>query len=148
MSSFRLRRRPGLQAGGLLLVLLLAGCGESHKPLFPVQGQVLDPDGKPAAGAKVVFHPVGGADAKTARPVGVVNEAGAFSLTTYTKGDGAPAGDYIVTIEWRAQRTSPFGGVPGDQLGGKYARPDKSPYKATVGNQATTLEPFRLSQES
>jgi hypothetical protein len=139
-------RRLGFRAGGLVAAfLLLSGCGESRKPVFPVQGQLFDADGKPAAGAKLIFHPQDDTDPNAARPVGVVDPSGAFSLTTYEKGDGAPAGNYAVTIEWRPARTAPFSPIPEDQLKGRFANATKSPYKATVGKQPTTLEPFRLN---
>ena len=59
-----------------------------------------------AAGAMVVFHPVspdlekliGGKP--TARKV---NDDGTFTLTTYEDGDGAPEGEYGVTIQWEAK---------------------------------------------
>ena len=145
MSSPFPRRRPGIRAGGLVLVLLLAGCGESRRSVFPVRGQVLDADGKPAAGAKIIFHPLDDKDPDAARPVGIVDEAGAFSLTTYANGDGAPPGSYAVTVEWRPAKPTPFGPTPEDQLKGRFASTSKSPFKATIGKQPTTLEPFRLN---
>jgi hypothetical protein len=133
------------QAIGLAAALLVAGCGPSRKPVFPVKGQLLDAEGKPAIGAKVFFHRLGEADKNPVYPVGVVDEAGAFALTTYNAGDGAPAGDYAVTVEWRPPRASPIVAPRGDRLQGRFADPAKSPFKATVGAQSTTLEPFRLN---
>jgi hypothetical protein len=134
-----------MATAGLAFLLVLAGCGPSRKPVFPVKGQLLDAEGKPATGAKVIFHRSGEADKNAVYPTGVVDEAGAFSLTTYDKGDGAPAGDYAVTVEWRPPRQSPVVAPRGDRLQGKYADPVKSPFKATVGAAPTTLEPFRLN---
>jgi hypothetical protein len=95
MFSPLLNRRPALRAGGLALALALlaAGCGESRKPVFPVQGKVLDAEGKPASGAKLIFHPIDDKDPNAVRPVGVADESGSFTLTSYNKGDGAPAGN-------------------------------------------------------
>jgi hypothetical protein len=145
MSSALPRRRPALAAGGLALAFLVAGCGDGRKPVYPVRGQVLDADGKPAAGAKVIFHPIGINDPGAARPVGVVDDSGEFTLTTYASGDGAPPGNYAVTVEWRPPRTTPFGAVPGDRLKGRYASAAKSPFQAMVGTEPTRLEPFRLN---
>jgi hypothetical protein len=145
MSFLLNHRRLATRVGGIVLVLLLAGCGDSRKPVFPVQGQVLDADGKPAVGAKVIFHPLDDKDPNAARPIGIVDDAGSFALTTYNKGDGAPQGNYTVTIEWRLPKKVPYGPQPEDQLKGKFASANKSPFKATVANQPTTLEPFRLN---
>jgi hypothetical protein len=134
-----------MPAAGLALLLVLAGCGPSRKPVFAVKGQLLDAEGKPAIGAKVYFHRLGELDKNPVYPVGVVDEAGAFSLTTYNKGDGAPAGDYAVTVEWRPRVVSPAVVPRGDRLQGRFSDPSKSPFKATVGAQPTTLEPFRLN---
>jgi len=138
------RRRPVLRAGGVLLVLFLAGCGDSRKTVYPVQGRVLDADGKPAAGAKVIFHPLDDKDPGAGHPVAIVDDTGSFALTTYNKGDGAPAGNYAVTIEWRPQRETPFSPTPEDKLKGRFATASKSPFKATIAKEPTTLEPFRL----
>jgi hypothetical protein len=141
-------RRPGFRAGVFVVLVVAAGCGPSRKTVYPVQGQLLDADGKPAIGARVIFHPVDNSDPNIVYPSGIVDDGGAFSLTTYNKGDGAPAGAYSVTIEWRPPRASPYVLPRGDRLQGRFATPAKSPFKATVGKEPTTLEPFRLTQES
>src|SRR5271166_401014 len=142
---FRLAyRRRAFQAGAIL-VFVLTGCNDGRKPVYPVQGQVLDAEGKPAAGAKVIFHPTEDRDPNAPRPIGVVEADGAFSLTTYYNGDGAPPGAYAVTVEWRPAKTSPFSPTPEDQLKGRFANPGKTPFKATVEKQANTLEPIRLN---
>jgi hypothetical protein len=145
-SHFRCRRLA-LQAGGIALALALAGCGDSgipRKPVFPVKGQVLDADGKPAAGAKLIFHPPDMKDPAAVSPVAIVDEDGTFTLTTYNKGDGAPAGNYAVTIQWAPPGANPNAWNTPDRLKGRFALVSKSPFKATVANQPTTLEPFRL----
>ncbi|SRR5579871_995609 len=138
-------RRRGLAAAGLLLALFAAGCGERTQPLFPVRGQVLDAEGKPAAGAKVIFHPVGDAAAGGARPVGVADDSGTFTLTTFKAGDGAPPGNYAVTVEWRAAPNSPFSRASADRLQGRFANAATSTLKVTVAPQQNTLEPFHLN---
>ncbi len=139
------RRSKFLTGGVALVIVLVAGCGESRKSVFPVEGQVLDSEGKPAAGAKVIFHPLDDKDPKAVCPVGTVNDAGKFLLTTYVKSDGAPAGNYAVTIEWRPPPPQPFAPAPEDKLQGRFASVGKSPFKATIGKEPTTLEPFRLN---
>jgi hypothetical protein len=140
-------RRLVLQAGGIALALVLTGCGDggiARKPVFPVKGQVLDADGKPAAGAKVIFHPPDVKDPAAVSPVAIVDEDGSFTLTTYNKGDGAPAGDYAVTIQWAPPGVNPNAWNAPDRLKGRFAQVTKSPFKATIASAPTTLEPFKL----
>src|SRR5262245_50678521 len=116
---------------GLLLFIALAGpgCGakEQRRPAHPVRGAVLV-DGKPATKALVVFHPLNDPDPKALRPHGEVGPDGAFTLSTYSSGDGAPAGDYAVTVHWFAGGASPGADAdPGpDRLGGRYGNSQTS----------------------
>ena len=48
----------------------------------------------------MVFHPKGAA-ADAPRPTAQVNQNGNFELTTFAARDGAPAGEYAITVEWR-----------------------------------------------
>jgi hypothetical protein len=112
-----------------------AGCGNGRKPVFPVQGTVADADGKPIAGATVFFCPVENVLDNRHKPGGFSDTEGRFTLTTYDNGDGAPAGEYVVTVEWRV----PGGDTPRkkaqpypDRLKGKFCDPANSPLKATI----------------
>ena len=62
-----------------------------------------------------------------ATPQAVTDTNGEFHLTSYNADDGAPDGDYVVTIEWR-ERTGlmkqDFEGP--DRLGGAYAKMEKT----------------------
>src|SRR5262249_32068836 len=118
LPSFALHRRLLVFGGCIALLLLTSGCGNGQKEVYPVEGQVLDAEDKPAAGALVIFHPVKADDQDLNKPRGYVDDNGRFSLTTYEKDDGAPEGDYIVTIEWCARKTSPFDKEGKDQLAG------------------------------
>jgi hypothetical protein len=84
------------------------------------------------------------------RPHGIVEPEGIFQLKTYRDGDGAPAGDYRVTIEWPSEtprsRSDPgdAGSTPTgpDRLRGRYANPETSGLRATVtdGENELTFE--------
>jgi hypothetical protein len=121
----------------------LCGCGKGQLAAYPVTGTVLV-DGRPAEGAIVTFVPVEGSEAlMKERPYGEVDAQGKFQLMTFVRGDGAPPGDYKVTVLWTA------GAKPGqlDRLGGRYSSPDESPLTATVEDAPADLPPFKLSSK-
>jgi hypothetical protein len=91
-------------------------------------------DRKPAAGAVVVFHPAAPAAGDVPRPTAHVGEDGTFELTTYVKGDGAPAGAYAITIEWIPPRPPPPHRPKqiGDRLKGRYSDSQRSKISYSV----------------
>ncbi len=120
-----------------------AGCSDrSRQPVFPVEGQVLF-QGKPAAGAQVVFHPIGKDGAGAPRPSGQVDSTGKFLLTSYAAGDGAPPGDYEVTVEkWVSKNDNPAV----NQLPRRYQQGKSSGLRATVKAGENKLQVFQLSR--
>ena len=132
----------------LALALLLPACGPAgRKPVYPVAGQVLDGEDKPAAGALVVFHPVEAGDPNAVKPLAYVDDVGKFALTTYDQGDGAPEGEYVVTIEWRPRNPNPF--APDkegpDRLRGRYSDPKTSQLRFRVERKPdNAMPPVRL----
>jgi hypothetical protein len=123
---------------GLLLVALV-GCGNGKPPTLPVTGKVIFAKNKPAVGALVVFHPKEAAREKQigGKPFGKVDESGNFTLTTYAENDGAPEGEYAVTIDWRAAASGKLS-LSGEGASGKpllkaiYSDPTKPTLSATV----------------
>src|SRR5215213_2423454 len=99
---------------GLLLItsamfLVTAnGCSKSKDlnrlPVFPVNGR-LSVKGQTPSGAFVVLHPKKGTaiapNGEVVRPRAVVKPDGSFAFGSYDSSDGAPSGDYSVTVEWR-----------------------------------------------
>lgn len=114
-------------------------------PVFPVQGTVLV-QGEPAPGARVVFHSVDLTEPSTLTPHGRVQPDGSFQLTTYESGDGAPSGEYAVTLFWPEPPKSPVDDPDSgpDRLRGRYADPQKSTLRVQVSESDNQLEPFRL----
>ncbi len=134
-------------AGFALAALGVASCGkaETRKPTFPVSGKVLLPDGKPAEHATVVFHPTNETGPDVVKPRGKVAADGSFKLTTYDGHDGAPAGDYRVTVElWLSTGRGDEG--PSNRLPEKYAKPEKSELTATVNAGQTELKTIQLKR--
>jgi tetratricopeptide (TPR) repeat protein len=76
-------------------------------------------DGKPMANATVFLHPVGEENPRFPRPRAIVQEDGTFQVGTYRKDDGAPAGEYKVTVQWFS--TDNHQGMPVNVLPAKYA---------------------------
>ncbi len=140
-------RRPARARGAALAGLLLAtlaGCsggpkeGFTRLPTQKVRGTVLVA-GQPAAGATVLFMPVGGAGPDKPAASGIVGADGSYELLTYTTGDGVPAGEYDVAVEWRGEER-----IGKDRLKGKYRDADKSGLRRTVPEGGGDVEPLKL----
>ena len=135
------------------LLACVAGCTGSTRPaVHPVTGHVFFHKTTPAAGAFVVFQPATDAQkqAMAARPFATVEADGSFSLTTYETNDGAPEGDYGVTIVWtppvktKGPRITDGDATAPDKLGGRYGNPQKPALTATVKKGENT---FRFDVE-
>ena len=151
----RLRVAETLVAIGTLTALV--GCGRSEfqglkQRTFPVTGEVRL-DGRPLAGATVVFKPVDASAFKwREQPQARSDAEGRFTVFTYAAGDGAPAGEYRVGVavvgssddEGGDQvRFDPAAAKPHPRFGDATT----SGLTATVGTSATVLPPFELSSQ-
>jgi hypothetical protein len=135
-----------------LLTASLACCScsgsKEEDPVFPVQGKVRF-QGKPASGAVVVLHPLNRSKPAQGFPRAVVEEDGSFAVTTFTAKDGAPAGDYAVSITW--DRTSvKVQGQKGHarkiptNFPLKYADPKTSGFVVHIQEGSNELRPFDI----
>jgi hypothetical protein len=147
---FRVRALSALPA--LLAVAVLGtSCGDGRRPVFPVRGQVLD-EGKPTPGALVIFHPQGDPDPRAPRPVARVAADGSFAPTTYRTDDGAPAGDYAVTVAWvnevdnqnapREEQKEPRNLLPD-----RYGKPETSGLRVRINPGRNEVPPFLLTKK-
>jgi hypothetical protein len=127
-------------------------------PVRPVSGGVTY-KGKSVPGALVAFHamnapapskPGEGESTGPPRPTGRTDAEGNFKLHTYVGEDGAPVGEYKVTIAYSgssetrnvmAKDTSKALNIT---LPPKYADPEKSDLKASVKDGDNTIPPFDL----
>ena len=87
---------------GAVLCGILVGCGksDSKRPqVVPVKGTVYL-DGKPYGPGRLTLSPVTGGNKSDHRSTvaGEIAGDGAFTLTAYEKGDGAPPGEYNVML--------------------------------------------------
>lgn len=143
--------RPVVYAAFVLAGLL--GCADDDRlQTHPVTGH-LHINGVPASGCAVTFVPLDPALKGVVLPAGTVDETGAFTLTTYETGDGAPTGDYAVTLRWEASQwpgmdasnsVDPVVTMRPDRLQERFASPEKSGLKATIAKGENVLEPFQL----
>lgn len=125
------------------LVLGTAGCEEKRIEVFPVSGRVTY-QGKPPAGAVVVLHPVATSpELEGVAPSGTVGGDGAFTITVYDPGDGAPPGDYVATIQWRKYVPAEGGAGP-NVLPEQYASAATSPVKISVEKGPTQIPPIAI----
>jgi hypothetical protein len=122
----------------LLLLPLLAGCGESLEA--QVSGTVTL-DGKPLDKGDIVFHP---ADSGTPA-YGSIDPEGKYSVKT-GQGEGMLPGEYIVVVKVTSEVT-PVGGevavvekLPELLSPKKYAMKQTSPLKYTVTSGEQTID--------
>jgi hypothetical protein len=128
-----------------ILILHCAGCSksESHVPVNPVAGAIHF-RGQPAEGAFVSLYPkneTGGVP----RPRASVAKDGTFIVSTFNGSDGAPEGDYIVTVQWfkPVRQGSDLVGGP-NVLPAKYASPKTSNVTIHVAAGENHLPPIQL----
>jgi hypothetical protein len=133
--------RIGAIVASVAILSTVGGCGGSGKPpVVPAAGKVMFNKTTAPAGALVVFHPVDGALEKRigGKPFGKVKDNGTFALTTYAQGDGAPEGEYGVTIDWRGKKEKAEGFTIGEGGGGqpllnpKFSNPQQPAFKVIV----------------
>jgi hypothetical protein len=95
-----------------------------------------------------VLSPVNSTDPEAVLPTGGVKDDGSFVLTSYKAGDGAPPGEYVVTIQW-FKFDKEIGGAGPNVLPEIYSSPKTSPIKVTVNaGGPTTLEPITISSKT
>jgi hypothetical protein len=130
----------------LAALILAVGCdkGDGKRAVYPVTGKIRV-DGQPAKDAYLVFYSTNAADSQAPKPTAVADEQGNLVVTTYRTGDGAPAGEYKVGIEW-PKMTNQFGRVQpsGDQLKGKYKDAAASKWTVQIKEGPNTLPDFDI----
>lgn len=132
---------------GVVLAILVTGCGGDNVPeTAPVSGTVMYL-GRPVPGGTVIFHPK---DKQKGNPgYGEIQSDGTYTLTTYKKDDGAILGDHTVTVEVFAGQAQPV--LPGAEAKTSpipriYADPEKTPLKFTVQKGPNTAD-FTLEKK-
>ena len=138
--------RLGLLCGALGTPAL-SGCSGGKEPweaTYPVSG-VVTYKGSPVANADISFFPEDASFPDTVRPKAKSGTDGTFVISTYAGGDGAPAGNYKVTIVRHEVTVSKDTIVakPND-LPGKYSKRDTTDLEVQVVASQNDLPPFDL----
>lgn len=127
---------------------LISGCqrpAPSGPKVFPVSGQV-SVNGERAIGAHVTFHRVGETNPKAITPYAVVEGDGWFRPSTIDAFDGAPAGQYVVTVTWPTITVEGGEEIEGpDRLQGRYATLRSPAATVTVVEGENEFPPFDLN---
>lgn len=113
---------------------------------FPVRGKVLF-KGQPIGGARITFHslPPGRI---SGNPFALTNSDGSFEVMTYRPNDGAPQGEFAVTVSWAPPR-NPNVSEPEDgpeRLPRRYQSPDQSGLRVAVQPKENLLAAFELKK--
>ena len=130
-----------LSIAGLACVAAGVGCDQGPS-LYPVRGHLII-GGQLAGNASIALHwkSKGGAPSSPGGipycPVAVTGPDGAFSVMTLRQNDGAPPGEYAVTLHW-PDASIPFDECEcpdpklHDRLRGLYSDPKTSPLSVKI----------------
>lgn len=133
-------RGAGDRTGILPLLLVWAaaasGCGQRSDPppvpVHPVRGRIFY-EGKPLSDAVLTFHSV--EPTPHPRPRARSAEDGAFEVTTFRLHDGAPAGEYRVTVSCKGSyegKSEDRDAEAAELLPRVYQRPETTPITVEV----------------
>jgi hypothetical protein len=145
MSARPLLLRPAIVLC-VLAVAALSGCSDGRLKIYPVTGQVLY-NGQPLKSVDIALHPVDPKNNVGYPPHATTDADGTFALTTYLKGDGAPAGDYRVAVAFAVESIEDGSDQTkrlAAQVPVKYHRAETSGISVVVRPEPNTLDPIRL----
>jgi hypothetical protein len=91
----------------------------------------------------VIFTPQYPTKAGEPHPYARVGEDGTFVVSTYGKGDGAPMGEYVITIHWADCPPRPHNARNRvDKLHGQYGDPQKFEIAYSVEKRKDNVVPL------
>jgi hypothetical protein len=144
------RRR--LPVAVFICCLTLTSCGAKPPVGVPVHKAkgTIHFDGKPLAGATLIFHskvPVSGPDNKPI-PVPGANSSddGSFLVSTFLPGDGLSEGEYDVTMSCEDRNGKLVRDEYPELLPARYQNRAKSGLRATITAGNNDLQPFELKR--
>lgn len=96
-------------------------------------------------GAFVTLHPVTPRGDSVPAPRANVDRDGKLRISTFATGDGAPAGEYVVTVQWNRPVKAGGDVVSGPNVvPRKFASPSTSGLVVKVAEGPNQLAPIRL----
>jgi hypothetical protein len=120
------------------MIFNLVSCDSNPKlkipnrlPTFAVKGTILI-DGDPVGFVTVKFNPATPQDRGGYQTSGVTDDVGRITVSTYGLGDGAPAGEYVLTFSKREKYVDGSDGP--DALNGRYESTQRSPHRIVIAN--------------
>jgi hypothetical protein len=129
------------------VTITLVGCGKgngSRGTPYPAEGQITW-NKAPLAGAQVVLYPQGLPDAKAVPSRAQTGSDGRFRVSTFGAEDGAPEGEYAVTVVRYPMQKDGSGWVPGpNDLPVKYASPKKTDLRVKITSGDNKLPTLAL----
>ena len=130
---------------GWLLGCLILGCGgdSSYTPtvqVFPAKGK-LEYQGKPLAGVTLIFNPVD--EKQKLKPQATTDAEGNFVATTFSTGDGAPEGEFLITLVVRSNESD---SAREDAEGNGRAKPAKTKFPVKFQNPTTSTLKVKVSK--
>jgi hypothetical protein len=131
----------------LFAAAVIAGCnrsGGSRVATIPAKGSITY-QGQPMSGAFLALHPKSGTRRDVPTSTAVVRPDGSFQLSTYDSADGAPEGEYVVTVQWHKLVKSGSDYQPGPNLlPQKYSDPAASDATVKIASGQNELPPIVL----
>lgn len=135
---------------GVILFAVAAGCSESQSVLkcVPVSGKVLV-DGRPPVRAEVRLRPALPLDDpmnRSIEPYAFVRADGTFTVGTYLSDDGAPEGEYALTLVWPTVTVEGGEEIFGaDRFKGRFANPGAPITTIRVEDDEITIPDINLT---
>jgi hypothetical protein len=133
-------------AAAALLAATAAGCGKAepeHVAVFPTKGKITF-KGQPTVGATVLLYAKTPQE-KVPAPRASVAPDGTFKLSTFKTGDGAPEGEYVLTVKWYKPVKNGSDVVSGPNvIPAKYTQAQSSTIVVRVAAGENSLDPIRL----
>jgi hypothetical protein len=115
-----------------------------HVRVYAAQGSV-EIDGEPIPKAAVLLHPVDPKDSKIPKPRATAQPDGTFVLGTYDEEDGAPPGEYKVTVLLFSASEGTHGTRAMNLLPPRYASPDTTDLTVRIEPGENQLPAFKLT---